>query len=233
MIKLLLLLIKSKAAITALSMLFSIAVYSMVFGWLFAFGFVLLMFLHEYGHYMAARHRGIDVGYIAFIPFIGAWTALDKLPQDAETNAFIGLAGPVAGTAASLACFLGGRYWGNDMLIALAYSGCVLNLLNLLTIAMLDGGRITAVISPRIWLVGAPLLGLLFIVYPSPMFLLILILSWPQLLAAWHGRHEELTYFNAPARTRLTYAVLYIGLIVLLSAASYLLHENLAAYQHR
>lgn len=214
-------------------MLFSIAVYSMVFGWLFAFGFVLLMFLHEYGHYMAARYRGIDVGYIAFIPFIGAWTALAKVPHDAETDAFIGLAGPVAGTLASLVCFLGGRYWGNDMLIALAYSGCVINLVNLLPVAVLDGGRITSVISPRLWLIGAPVLGLLFIVYPSPMFLLILILSWPQLLAAWHSRHDALAYFNAPITTRLTYAVLYIGLIVVLGAASYHLHETLATYQRR
>ena len=57
--------------------------------------------------------------------------------------------------------------------MAVAYSGFFLNLFNLLPISPLDGGRITAVLSPRIWFVGVPLLGAMFVWQPNPMLLLI------------------------------------------------------------
>ena len=73
MIKLIALLLTSakfgKLLLVVGSMVLSIAAYSLVFGWMYAVGFVLLIFVHEMGHFLAARQRGLAVGAPVFIPF--------------------------------------------------------------------------------------------------------------------------------------------------------------------
>src|SRR5258706_14082084 len=100
-----------KVLITGGTMLLSVFAYALVFGWWYAVGFVLLILVHEMGHFVAARMRGLDVGAPTFIPFVGAWIELKTMPHDAETEAYVGVAGPLAGPAASVAgYFLGARY---------------------------------------------------------------------------------------------------------------------------
>jgi Zn-dependent protease len=156
----------------------------LIWGWQYAVGFVLLIFVHEMGHYLAARHKGLDVGAPTFIPFVGAWISLKQLPHDAETEAYVGLAGPAAGTAAALACYFLARHDDNGLLYALAYAGCFINLFNLIPLSPFDGGRITAVLSPRIWFLGVPVLVGLFLYRPSPILILVAILAVPSLLKA-------------------------------------------------
>jgi Zn-dependent protease len=215
------------------TMLLSLLVYSWVFGWRYATGFVLLVFVHEMGHYVAARQRGMDPGLPAFIPFVGAWVALKDQPRDAETEAYIGFAGPVAGTVAAMACYFAARDTGSQLLMALAYSGCMLNLfnlINLIPLAPLDGGRITAVISPKVWLVGLPLLAALFFVRPNPMLVLVGLLAVPQLKQAWNGSPDAPPeYYDTPLETRVNYGVMYLALVAFLAIMSYGIHENLRA----
>ena len=66
-----------KFGITILSMIVSLGVYAIMFGWRYAAGFIGLMFVHEMGHYLAARQRGLPVGAPTFIPFMGAWIELN------------------------------------------------------------------------------------------------------------------------------------------------------------
>ena len=95
MIKLLLLLVAGlkwgKLATTGGTMLLSLAVYASIWGLPYAAGFIALLFLHEMGHYVAARQRGLDVGAPTFIPFVGAWIALKGLPHDVETEAYVAM----------------------------------------------------------------------------------------------------------------------------------------------
>lgn len=234
MIKALLLLLKSKALFTAGTMLLSIIVYSFIFGWPYAVGFVLLILLHEMGHYLAARQRGLEVGMPTFIPFVGAWIQMKQMPHDAETEAYVGIAGPVAGTLAALACYYASRQTGSDLLLALSYAGFMINLFNLIPVSPLDGGRITQVISPRIWLFGAPILVVMFFLHPSPMFLLIAIMAWPQLRLAWSGvAPQNAEYYNVPLPTRINYGIAYLGLIAFLGAMTYSVHQDLQAVYHR
>ncbi len=128
------------------SMLLSLGVYALLYGWRYAAGFIALLFVHEAGHYIAARKRGLDVGLPTFIPFVGAWVQLKDLPHDGETEAFIGLAGPLLGSVGALACFVLARSWQADWLFAAAYAGFMLNLLNLLPLPILDGGRVLGVL---------------------------------------------------------------------------------------
>lgn len=232
MIKTLLLLLSAgklgKVLLTGGTMLLSIVAYSWFFGWRYAVGFVLLILAHEAGHYIAARKRGLDVGAPTFIPFVGAWIQLKQLPHDAETEAYVGIAGPLAGTLASLVVYFFAREHDSQLLLALAYAGFFLNLFNLIPLSPFDGGRVTAVISPRLWLIGVPILLALFFYRPSPLLILVAILAAPHVMKAWRGvQEEEAGYYLADAETRLTYGLLYLGLAGFLAIMCDQLHRQL------
>jgi Zn-dependent protease len=232
-LKLLLLLLNGaklgKLALTGGSMLLSVVAYAWIFGWWYAAGFVGLIFVHEMGHYVAARRRGLDVGAPTFIPFVGAWVSLKDMPHDAETEAYIGMAGPLIGSLGALLCYFAARETGSTLLLALAYSGFFLNLFNLIPLSPFDGGRITAVLSPRLWLLGAPMLVGLFLWRPSPLLILMAILAAPQVMQAIRGFRspEQQAYYAVDAETRLTYGLLYLGLAAFLAIMCYELHEQL------
>lgn len=236
MIKLLLLLFSGlkfgKLLASGGSMLISVVVYAWVYGWRYAVGFVALLFVHEMGHYIAARHKGLNVGAPTFIPFVGAWIELKDLPHDAQTEAYVGLGGPLLGTVGALLAYFAARNWGIDWLLAVAYSGFFLNLFNLIPIAPFDGGRITAVLSPRIWLLGVPMLVALFLWRPSPMLILMAILAWPQLWKAWKYRSdspEAQTYYAVPAAVKWEYGTYYLALAGFLAVMTHDVHEMLSA----
>ena len=98
---LLLLLPKLKILTTSGTMLVSVAAYALIWGWRFALGFVLLLFVHEMGHVIQLRREGIPASAPMFIPFLGAVVAMKELPKDAAAEARVGLAGPVLGLRGS------------------------------------------------------------------------------------------------------------------------------------
>ena len=63
---------KLKLLTTSGTMLVSVAAYSLIWGWRFAFGFVVLLFVHEMGHVIQLRREGIKASAPVFIPFLGA-----------------------------------------------------------------------------------------------------------------------------------------------------------------
>jgi len=210
-------------------MLLSLVLYAQIYGWPFAAGFIGLLFCHEMGHYFAARQRGLAVGLPMFIPFVGAAIFMKENPPDAEVEAYVAFAGPFVGAVCSFLVYL---IWGDSRLgLAIAYSGFLLNFINLIPISPLDGGRITAVLSPRIWLLGLPLLGALLLYQPSPALLLVLILALPRLVQAWRfdpKAPEYLAYYTAvPFSIRLEYALMYFGLTAVLGLVSFGVHERL------
>jgi Zn-dependent protease len=237
--KLLLLLLSGlkwgKLATTGGTMLLSLAVYATIWGWPYAAGFIALMLAHEMGHYVAARQCGLDVGAPAFIPFVGAWINLKEQPRDVRTEAYVAVAGPLVGTVSAVAVYLWGRWTDSALLLAIAYAGLFLNLFNLLPVSPLDGGRITAIISPRIWLIGAPLMLAMLLYRPSPVLAIIAIIAFPQLVKAWKydpKAPENLAYYGVPLQTKLEYGGLYLTLTGYLSVMTFEVHEMLGAMGH-
>ena len=100
----LLLIPKFKLLTTAGTALVSVAAYSLWFGWTFAVGFVVLLFVHEMGHVMQLRREGIKASAPMFIPFLGAVVMMRQMPDDALAEARVGLAGPVLGTLGAAVC---------------------------------------------------------------------------------------------------------------------------------
>lgn len=220
-----------KLLVTGGTMILSVFAYALVWGLPYAVGLVGLIFVHEMGHYLAARQRGLQVGAPTFIPFVGAWIALKDLPHDVETEAYIGIAGPVVGTLGAMAVYWLARVQDSQLLLAIAYAGFFINLFNLIPLSPFDGGRITAIVSPRVWLLGVPILVGLFFWRPSPMLILVALLAAPQVMKAL--RHdpenpENRRYYSVALATRVEYACWYLGLAAFLAIMTHELHETLA-----
>ena len=116
--------------------------YALIWGWWFAVGFVLLILVHELGHYIEARREGLDPQLPVFLPFLGAYVALRNMRFDPWVNAKVSLAGPVTGGVGAFACLAAAESMDSDLLRALAYTGFLLNLINLAPIGILDGGHV-------------------------------------------------------------------------------------------
>jgi len=220
-----------KVFLSAGSMVLAVAGYALLFGWPFAAGFVGLIFAHEMGHYVAARQRGLAVSLPTFIPFLGAYITLKDQPHDAETEAYVAYAGPFVGTLACFAVYFLSRQYDSRLLLALAQSGFLLNLFNLIPVSPLDGGRITSVLSPRIWFLGLPLLAAFWFYHPSPMLLVIGLLALPKLQEAWRYDPKapaNALYYGVPMAVKIEYTGLYLILVLVLAILTNLLHAELA-----
>ncbi|HEX3397103.1 MAG TPA: site-2 protease family protein [Steroidobacteraceae bacterium] len=217
-----------KVLFSAGSMLLSLAIYAQLFGWRYAAGFVLLLLVHEMGHYIAARQRGLDVGLPTFIPFVGAWINLKDQRLDAETAAFVGMAGPLLGSTGAFVVYLVALQYQLNWLLAIAYAGFVLNLFNLIPVVPLDGGHVVAVISPKIWIIGIPLLAALFLWRPSPLLIVVAILAIPRAWAAIRGKLPPPADSQLATRTlKIRYAAEYLGLVCFLTLVAFEVHSQL------
>ena len=124
------------------SFFISVAAFSFWFhSWSFAFGFVLLIAIHELGHVFEARRQGLQVSLPTFIPFIGAYVTIEKAGLTPWKNALISLAGPMFGGAAAAVVWAMSSARSSEMLLVLANMGFLLNAFNLLPIGFLDGGQ--------------------------------------------------------------------------------------------
>ena len=211
---------KLKIFTTSASMLVSVAAYSLIWGWRFALGFVVLLFIHEMGHVIQLRREGIQASAPMFIPFLGAVISAKSLGRDAAAEARVGLAGPILGTLGAAACIPIAEATGNDLFRALAFIGFFLNLFNLLPVTPLDGGRAMAALSPWMWFVGLFLFGILAFTFPNPIILLILLVGAWDTYRRWKayraGGPESRAYYTVPPRQRALTLAVYLGLVALL-----------------
>jgi len=217
----LLLLPKLKLLTSAGTAFVSIAAYSLFFGWTFAVGFVVLLFVHELGHVIALRREGIKASAPMFIPFLGALISARSLGDNALAEARVGLAGPVLGSIGAAACLAIGEAAGSDLFRALAYIGFFLNLFNLLPVVPLDGGRAMAAMAPWMWFVGLGVLVALMLAFPNFVLLLIAVFAAMEVWRRWKARKtrslEQAAYYRVSTRNRLLVGAVYLGLIVLLA----------------
>jgi Zn-dependent protease len=214
----LLILPKAKLLTTSGTMLVSIAAYSLIWGWKFALGFVVLLFVHEMGHVIQLRREGIQASAPMFIPFLGAAVMAKSLGNDATAEARVGLAGPVLGTLGALACIPIALATGSDFWRALAFTGLFLNLFNLLPVVPLDGGRAMAALSPWMWFVGLAAVAVFALAFPNPIILLILLLAAFETYRRWKQRRsgdpEARAYYRVKRSHRALVAAVYLALIV-------------------
>ena len=130
------------AALKFFSIFIAVGGYALIWGWKFAVGFVLLILVHELGHFFEARRQALHATWPTFIPFFGAYVMIKDAPLNPWRNALVSLAGPAYGALGAAACWAIGEAIDSDLFRALAYAGFLINLINLIPIGILDGGSI-------------------------------------------------------------------------------------------
>lgn len=181
-----------------------------------AVGFLVMIFIHEMGHYLAAKQLGLPVSAPIFTP-MGAVILMPTLPKSAKDEAYIAIAGPVLGTVGALAGFILGLVLGVKDLIQVSQLAFMLNLFNLIPLAPMDGGRISMVINRHLWVLGAPLLA--WVVYSSGFSSMTVLVA---VLVGWQA-FQDVTmrkqlaqvnpqYFQPELPARLAYIAAYLGL---------------------
>jgi len=207
------------------TMLISVWFYALTWGWWFAVGFVVLIFIHECGHLVVARRFGLKVGAPVFIPFMGAFIALKEAPRNAWIEASVGIGGPIFGAAGAALCEVAFQATGEPLLRALAYTGFFLNLFNLMPVGFLDGGRIATALSPWLWVIGLAIVGVMAFKHPNFILIMIIVASLPRLWSLFRVKtDEEKRYFEVTPTQRWTMAILYFGLVALLVLGMSLTH---------
>ena len=215
----------AKFGLASITALVSIAAYSLIFGWPFAVGLVALLFIHEMGHAVVMKMKGMPIGGMVFIPLLGAAVFMRQMPRNAKDEAEVGIAGPIAGAIASSVClFLAQLTPGVHTIWApLSYFGFFINLFNLIPIVPFDGGRVLAAIDRRIWIIG--FLGLLaFEIWSwingnfSIWLLFFIFMAGSQL---WARRRvpdtpEARAYYTVPVVERIILSLVYFGLAAIL-----------------
>ncbi|HWM13321.1 MAG TPA: site-2 protease family protein [Gaiellaceae bacterium] len=212
---------KFKIFTTSASMLVSVAAYAWIWGWRFAVGFVLLIFVHELGHVLELRRQGVPATAPLFIPFLGAVVGMKQLPHDVWREAQVALAGPILGSLGAAGVWAAGAALDSDLLVALAFTGFFLNLFNMLPVSPLDGGRAAAALHPALWAVGLAILLGLTLLWPNPILILVLVIGGLDVWRRWRERKEpgSAEYYSIAPWQRAAVGVTYVGLTAALALA--------------
>jgi Zn-dependent protease len=118
----------------------AVAAYALIWGWLFAIGIVVMILVHELGHYLEAKREGLHPQLPVFIPFLGAYVRYTR--GHPWQTVRVAIAGPILGGAAAFVCYLIGHSHADphNAWTALAYTGFLLNAFNMIPFGPLDGG---------------------------------------------------------------------------------------------
>ena len=190
------------------------AIYWALFGWKFALGFTLSILIHEMGHYVAVRRRGLKADLPMFLPGLGAYVRWYNEGMNLSQLAAIALAGPLWGLFAAVAC--AGIYLktGNTLFEALAYTGAWVNLINLIPVLGLDGAQATYALNR----LGRGLIlascGVLFAIMHEGVFLFI-----------GAGMTWRMFTNDAPEENSVGTLAYYLGLLIALGAFLYFVHD--------
>ena len=218
--------LKSKVLLTVGTMFLSIWLEAKIFGWPFAVGIVFSLLIHECGHAVAGYLVGRPFSGMIFIPFMGAAVFRKMGGRNVAEDAFVAIAGPVAGALGGLAFLAVWFFTGAPILLALASFGFFINLLNLLPTLPLDGGWIVPVFSPRLLAVGLVLMVVTMVVmqFINPFLWVMVILSIPRVIAGWKANTDS-PYFKASPRDRWVYGIAYLALAGFLAAGHLWAHQ--------
>jgi len=159
------------------TMFLSLWLYVVVFGWKFAIVMMLMLLAHEGGHWIFMKAYGLEPKAPVFIPFIGAYVAMSKMPKDVYTHAWVAYAGPLIGGLFAVAVYILGSLTDTVWLMAGGAFGCMLNLLQLIPAWIFDGKFIIQAISKWLLIPGTLVLIVVAFIWQSPFLFIIAIAS--------------------------------------------------------
>jgi len=212
-----------------LSMFLTVGVYAVFFGWRYSVAIVGLIFFHEMGHAIALKRQGIPAGAPVFIPFMGAFIAMKGRPRDAWVEAYVGIGGPLLGTAVAAVALAGAYAIDSPILFAIASFGFMLNLFNMLPLSPLDGGRVAGAVSRWFWAVGLVMGVGLFVLTWHPILLLVLVFG---VLTIWNSWKKPVPgYYDITTAQRIGMGVAYFALLALMVVGMGAADQHLSTVQ--
>jgi Zn-dependent protease len=174
-----LLLLKGKLFLSLLKLKFLLSfasfagIYWALYGAKFGIGLAVLILVHELGHFIAVKRRGLSADLPMFIPGFGAYVRWTAAGVTADTRALVSLAGPLAGALGAAFCALLWIETQERLWIGLASFSAFINVMNLIPVWTLDGGQAMVAIN-RAGRIGIAIAGVLFAAFFSqPLLLLI------------------------------------------------------------
>jgi len=197
----------------------SLWLYATWFGWKLGIVFVLLIVVHEMGHWVVIRGFGGQVSLPYLLPGLGAFVAQKSPLHTADQDAYAALAGPILGVAASTLCWAYGLGTHNPFWTVAAYLGFFMNLFNLIPALPMDGGRVAGLIDPRLWIAGVIAFVAFIVAFHAfgPLTILFLILigfaTIPRIQALRRG-YIDPRVIAVPVATRRVVALSYFATIV-------------------
>jgi Zn-dependent protease len=207
---------------TLITMIIAIWFYTLFFGPAFAIGLVLLILVHELGHFIVARWMGLPARLPIFLGPLGAVTNLRRAPADAGKSGIIALAGPALGTAAALLCFLladaASPGYFRYLLLALAYFGCFLNLINLIPVGFLDGAKVADAIPRWINVLGLLVVAGVVLLFGNPIGIIFLILGVFHTIGRFRRSNPATDPTQAAASRRLGLGAAYVAILLIAAA---------------
>jgi len=212
----------SKSKMTVISFAVSLAILALLLQSIYmAVGFIVLLFVHEMGHYIAAKHKGLKVSPPVFMGPMGAFINMEEQPANARVEAYMAFAGPLAGTIGSIIATIVGLKLGSPQLLQVAQWSFWLNLFNLIPLAPLDGGRVSMAIDRRMWVLGVPLLAYVIFTMPLGGFGIIVVFliatnAWRDIQMRKMMAEQYPSYFDVGFNTRVGYAAAYLALAAFL-----------------
>lgn len=219
------LIIKFKALVVFGSVVLSLLVYGEIFGWVYGIGLVAIIAIHEFGHVVANRRKGIPASLPIFIPLLGAFIQLKQSPKNAADEAYIGIMGPLFGLGATLLSLVLGILTRLSLFYAVAEVGFLLHVFNLMPVLPLDGGRTVGFWQWKAWIPG--IVGALVVLFYNPLknqFTLdpvtIVIVVLIVLSLVREPRRRTQSYTAIPGQSRMFYTVLW-ALAFAISVAGY------------
>ncbi|MGO9932737.1 MAG: site-2 protease family protein [Steroidobacteraceae bacterium] len=150
-----------------------VAFYWALYGVKFGIGFAVLILVHELGHFVAIKRRGLPADMPVFLPGFGAYVRWAALGVSAQTRAFVSLAGPMAGCIGAAVCALLWMKTGDALWIGLASLSALLNVLNLIPIWVLDGGQAIGALNKAERIILSAAAVLFAAIFSQPVFLLV------------------------------------------------------------
>jgi Zn-dependent protease len=207
---------------TLITMVIALWFYTLFFGPAFAVGIVVLILVHELGHFIVARWMGLPARLPIFIGPLGAVTSLRGSPGNPGRSGVIALAGPALGTVAALLCFLlaetASPGYFRYLLLALAYFGCFLNLINLIPVGFLDGAKVADAIPKWMNVLGLLVVAAVVLLLGNPIGLIFLVLGIFHTIGRFRRSNQVADASQVAASRRLGLGAAYVGLLLIAAA---------------
>jgi len=193
----------------------------------YAVGYLLILIIHESGHYIIAKILKVSVAFGGFTP-VGAYI-IHENPENCKENALIAIGGPLFGGILGLIYYIIYYVTGDYTFLVLTFTSTILNLANLIPVSPLDGGQIVEAISPILCYIGFPFLIYLFISVnklKSKILLLFIMAAGIYQTYNFTIKHKTDSYYKLDKQSKIKFIIVYSILVSSLAISAIYLYTT-------